>query len=515
VRNFLPVTIIYSTLSLTSFAVSETEVEAFVKSLPNKTVTLDLVLALGVQRSQSFKALTAEILTSQNPYLEAEAVLNPTLNLSTGFVYSEGDSSASPTAPIENRRQKSQLSLSKYFSTGTGVSLTAIHEKAEMDFAVGAPISMLGLTNYHDFNWSLGIKQNLLRDSFGTATRARLEGTQKLSTGLKFQAQQKLEDWAVGLAGLYYQAWLARIQMQVAADRRARQKRLLSVSDLQFKRGTLEEPDYLQIRSLNEESEIQLGQAKRNLENVWTLLVNNLGLPEAFLKLDPAKIPMTLDDLEWELGGICTNLSREENFKRPIPELEAARARSEAGDLLASAARSQLFPVVSLDFSVGSKGLDESSSNSLSEAASIDYPSYYAGLSFEWKFGDSGARARALEAHKLKLQGEAALGTAQDTADADLRDLCRKFAFYRRDLDVLARVLQDRKRRSELDERRFRIGRIDVTQVIRSGDEFSGTQLAFEQQNIAVHETLWKLRRYNLKMNEYVEKLKLLELKGL
>ncbi len=491
----------------------EITIENLVSKLPDKTVSLDFILALGVQRSQSFKALMAEFATTKNAELEAEASLDPVLSSTVSYAFAEGDTALGPMVPEETRYMRSEIALSKYFQTGTLLSFSLSRLGVDQDFA---PSSFpLPLALYSDARWKLGLRQNLLKDMFGNGIRKTIAGSEKLSEAAEASAKLRLEDWALTLSGLYYQAWLARTQYQVAVNRRERQTRLLNVSTLQFKRGTLEEPDFLQIRSLNDESSLQLQDARRRLDDIWTQLVNNLGLPEEFLKIDPARVPMTLDSPEIKLGEVCRDLSRDTISKLPIRDLQIAKSQSEAGALIYEGARYNALPQLYLDAAFGGRGVDPQASDAISEAAKVGAKEYYVGVGLEWKFGDSAAKAQLLDGYKRKIQAEANLGSTYDRVDAEVRDLCRNFSAQQADAEVYARIVRDRKRRADLDERRFRIGRTDVTQVVRSGDELSLAQLASEQNNVALRMSLWKLRQMNQKMDAYFEGLRRFDLKGL
>lgn len=472
------------------------EAQKLLDEVPGKRLSLSFVVSRAAQSSDSFQAAAADLLTAPTASLQAESLLawRPFMKVQ------RLDDRREPTNPFSpGRIQNAQLSLgvSTAFQTGTQFQFEVSHGS----FGLLFPNPAVGSIDYFETRTSLTLSQKLWNDAFGVATRATLESAEKVSRASDLRARMLIEDWAVGIIRLYYGAWLSQSQGRAARSALERKRRLQSAMDILVRRGTAEAPDRYQVEAALAASEVQWEQARTSLQDQWRQLVVALKLPAALSELDAFEIPVDLDQPLDEARRLCGS----EASPSAAPESKAlrqARLASEAADLDLQRARSRMKPDVDLNLSVFSNGIDAQGGNALSEGSRWVHPGYLAGVSLSMPIGFQAEKAQALQAI-AQLQRAEAFGRQElDRARTDWIQYCVDLHRMDRAAESWKRAFSAQERRAEAEEKRFKIGRSGIFQVIQAGDDATQARLAWDSLEVERRINAWMILRQSEKMTK-------------
>ncbi len=490
--------------STISFAKTYTEVPADAKkvleSLPRKTVSLDFVTQLAMASSDSFKMLKAQFPTIEVANLMAKAPTS--FNLDAGYtIYTseaEPDSNFGPTKLDQNYWN---LGFSKYFSSGTNVGFTFM----QGHYTSTVPAFTAASYDIYKTAGELTVSQNLWKDAFGFATRKNLMKGQIDSEVRKIEIDESMEEWLIGLTGIFYRAWGAQNDTRAAQQGFARRERLLNITQKKVSSGTGERPDLLQVRSAVAGSNIRLVNARETLDSIWRDLVMTLKLPASWINIDPLLIPVELDNPTEAALGMCSRTM-------PSPTINSsyrkALMQKDSASLNYEATRNNANPTLSLNLIGGGNGVDPTSvSTSSTETMALDHPHYAGMLVFKMPINNYAGEAQVRQAMALRDMSDAKASQAKSTFESEWMTTCDQLANWKEKVNSLKQVLENQKDRVALEESRFRFGRVPLLNVIQSGDDETDAQINYNNAQIQFRLTAWKVRRMTGLSKTYLENL--------
>ena len=218
--------------------------------LPEKALTLELIVDQAIQHADQFKAILADEQKVASPYLNALAQLDPRFFVKA----SRGDNQNDMTGFFITDFQKQTeigFGIMKKFDLGTEFSADVTYRDSASQFTSfsqsGIPSSQL--IQFQEAVGTVRVKQSLWKDAFGYATRASVESGEKATLLAAYQLQMELEAGVESLIELYYTAWRLKSSVIAAKANFERQKRLLKITKIKTNRGTAEAPDLYQIQN--------------------------------------------------------------------------------------------------------------------------------------------------------------------------------------------------------------------------------------------------------------------------
>ena len=473
------------------------DAKAMLESFPEKKVTIDLVIGRAVQFSDSFKALQSQLTAVDVPLLRARASLDTRIN---GKINQLDDQTENQISFNPNKINSTKYSVSagQYFSSGTSADLELAHGRTLLGFASGTD------SDAYETRATLSLSQNLWRDAFGMATRRSLIEGETLKKVAVEAYHESIESWVWELLQVYYGAWLAQSQVEVARENVQRRERLLQITKIKLNRGTAEQPDVLQVRSALLTSQVQLAAAEQTLRERWQGLVISLKLPQAWLTLDAREIPMGLDQPFAENLAACgdemkTVPDNSTLAKRLALQAEAARANLERSHNLTK-------PEVKLVAQMTANGIDPSTrSQSVDEVSGFDNTAWAVGLTFAMTLPSENVALRSAYAENIKTQALAAQAT--DNLQLDWLTACGNLKRLVASTERLREAYENQKQRAKLDEERFGIGRTTTLGVIQSGDDASLAGSNLRSSEVETRLAAWKVRRLITGFKPYLEEL--------
>jgi outer membrane protein TolC len=477
------------------------EAIAFLATFPEKALTVDLVVGQAVKSSDSYRGLRAMQDAADGPRLSSKAGLDTRLTAQLGW---QDDRSRPQTLFQPNRTSGTNysLGLNTAFSTGTDLSFELAYGYRNIQFN---PVAGFAIDPFYETRGTIGITQHLWKNFFGSSTRALVGAGEQSTDAQRAAYEQSRESWFLNITGIYYQAWLAQSQVMEAKKNLARQERLLRVVALKKQRGTAEEPDLLQVKSAKTRAEIQLQDDHSALWTLWRNLVTVLKLPTEWSEIDPVDIPMRLDSPL--AGALQACKERPEISETNNAVLAQARASARAASYSVASARDALSPSLDLSLGFAANGVDGNSSTTITDFTRFTYPRYSAALLFTLPFGFYVERAKLAEAVANEIRAEAAALQALDSAKMDWVNGCLDLNRLQRSNEWLRTTSADQRRRENLEEERFQVGRSSTLQVIQAGGDATQAAVALAANEIALRASAWNVLKLNGKIRDYLNQL--------
>jgi len=468
------------------------DARALLKTLPNERLELDFVVGKAALVSDSFKIVQSQRLTQDVAELQATAALDWKPYIKVGTTNDQREP-ANPFSPNRIIGTQYSVGAQTLFSSGTSLVVDITQGTNELGFANPA----FGTIEYAETKASLTLSQSLWQNAFGSALRSQVHAAENASKAAGIAVDESTEEWALGLINLYYNAWLAKAQAQTADASLERRRRLLSMIEILTRRGTSEKPDLLQVQSAVEATEVQAARVSQALGDIWRNLVTALKLPQEWMKIDPKKIPIALDEPVNEALALCGT----ETAMKAAPEgnLSVRRAahQQEAAQEADHAASSLLRPDLSFSAQLANNAIDNTpaQNESFSEFTEFAHPAWTVGLSLTMPIGFTAEKARKLTATADLIRAEAAAQQARDDHQTQWINRCLDLFRVQKAYSQLSAAFKNQSERSQLEEDRFRIGRVGTFQVIQAGDD--ATQAEFTLRSIEVERRMaaWKVRR--------------------
>ena len=496
-------------LLLTSYAHGKLPADAqrVVDSLPDKALTMELILAIGAKSAESFKEVESQYLLIPASELSGEAAFTPQFTASATHSDDRSEPTNTTTSTKSAVARVYDMGVSKYFSSGTGLELKFTHTDADLEY-FGTP-SAFSTPSYYESELSLGLTQSLLKDPLGYSSRRTLKASKLLSEAQKHRADAGLEEWTRQISNLYYAAWQAKKNLLIADDALKRRNQLLKTTRLKAKRGTSEKPDLLQVESVQLLAVNQKAQAEQELNNHWRNLILSLKLPAEWIQVDPRFVPIKLDNPISKAEAQCKSFR-----KKGVPKSESAVVRmnqaiSESANLLAEARKKEMLPELNLVGSVAYNAIDNTNStDTISDATNGENPAWTLGLNLTIPFSFDSEKASYLQAYSDQVRNTSQYNSAKD----DLR------VAWMNDCSGLDSLLESNKRakiafnkqrqRERLERKRFGLGRIPVFNYIQAGDDAAEAERAYSQQQVMLRQLSWQILRNASQINDIMKKLR-------
>ncbi len=444
------------------------EALAILSSLPGKALSLDAVLRQAIRVSDGYRALGANARAAESFRNQALAVTSSRLFAKSIYNDDQSDRTA-PTSPLSSRVNKYSLGVETRFLTGTALSLEALHSTANVRNTLFPDVDNV------DTKLILGLSQPLWKNALGASLRSTSIAQVILAEASELAHVQGKEEWAAQIADLFYGSWLSQQKLLAASQSLTRRERLLKAVEVRAKRGTSEKPDLLQVKSALLKSRVGLGQARQDLGDRWRLLVTTLKLPEFFLTVDPAEIPISVEpDLKGTFARCGTP-----NVITPGPtattETERLEKLRQAAEFQLAAAGSENHPDLDLGISYSVNDVASTSSGTLSELSLLSHPSLTVSLNLSIPLGAHSAKAKLESATGDWIRADAASGQSKDLVKTQWKNRCLDLFRLTEARAVLEEAHRMQIERERLEESRFGLGRASTFQVITAGDDLTDT----------------------------------------
>lgn len=470
-------------------------------SLPEKSLTLDIIIKKGLS-SDSFNIIKTQILQKQIFNYSSKIAFDTYLS---GLFIKGRDKSAStrPGSSYNKRFTNGVIRLNRSFPTGTDISVESNYQKINSFSS-----SFLGQgpdihSQYNENKISLNFKQNLVKNSFGFSSRKTLKALNIKKNNVENNLALNIENWADALIQSFYNAWLLQSKVKVAMANFNRQTRLLTVTNLKFKRGTSKKSELLQVKSAHKNSNQNLEKAKQELKSIWRNLIATLNLPTSWGTINPLLIPIKLDNPINKAQNFCKNpldLNSNTEFKSLTEQNKAKR-------LNLSAAKNQLLPDVYLGVKLTSNGVNPTDSNlAFKNSLQTKNQGLFVELGISIPLGNYKEKSKLAQATMEERSSYYQLASLKNNLTAQWLNECQNLQRLVKKQKELKIIYFMQKQRAQLEEDRFKIGKISVFTTIQSAQDATLAELAFKQSKIKARLSSWKILNLNGKLLTYIKK---------
>lgn len=484
--------------------VDKAYVETVLRLLPENAVTLNFVLARAYHSSDSIETIKAQLISLEAPLLQNQAPLDTLVTLS-GTRLEDKNEPLSPFQPNRLLTTAGAAGVQTTFRTGTRLNFDLTHE----DGQIGFPTPLQPQLSYFQTALTFGVSQSLWRDAFGYATRLGLEAGELLKKVNEAQYRSDLEQWALDLIGLYYQAWFSQKRVEAAKESLSRKERLVRITRIKARRGTAETPDVLQAQNALIQVEIEEAAAHQALTQIWRNLVISLNLPNEWLYIDPAKIPMKAEGMPKTAMDLCFDKGTLRDAPATSTSVELLEKAAHAAELNARRFNNMKKPDLNLNLSTVSNGVDATGDRAatFSETTGWEHPEFRVGVNFSLPLSNYEARANLQNARAQLERVDAQHAMARGNLVAEWANRCSDLARLNATVEKLESNLKNQRNRVSLEERRFEVGKIPLLNVIQAGDDATSVEVQLRNLERENHVAAWQVVRLAKNIQNILEDL--------
>jgi outer membrane protein TolC len=483
------------------------EAQDYLKTIPNQNITLDFVVARALSSADSFEIHTYEALRAESTYYSAVAFEDLKLRASYNYFDNRNEPLVPEFMSNSSIGWEAKVGAEQFFSTGTAVTVEGMHRPQAIGFLNRPSFDAI------ETKVTLGIQQNLLGDFFGSSYRGLKRSARDMRESLLFGAMAKVEGTTLDLITLYYQAWLKKELSLNWLEAKKRKDKLVKILRSQQKRGVVETSDVLQVEGAALQADLEYTTTQRDLQNIWEQLVVNLKLPRSFLQVNAEEIPFALDAPEEKAAELCqkikfVDLEKNSNQIRELDEqVSAAREKY-------LAQKEKLLPDLKLVGSYASNSVEADSSltgaqaqghKTFREVGDLDNPAWSAGVQLSFPIQNRAQKAQYLMARADYEQSRLKKSILLSDLENKWSQSCVLLKQNREARDKYREISKKNKRRVELDDHRFEVGRIKAFQWVQTEDDEAQSSLKYKQAEVQVRQVAWDIQRQTGHMSDLIK----------
>lgn len=450
-----------------------------------KHISLEELVLGAIKDSSTAQKIKLEALSGQIRTLRNETPLDLNVYSSISNTSSEAES-ISTTAAESSNTSAITIGASKYFSSGTSIQGTVT--AADSAFTYPSPI---GKTETGSSKVSLTLKQNLLSDSFGAATRQNLASSSEFESAIEFAVKDSLEDYALKVSDIYFNTQKAQYRTEAAKKNESEQKRLYKIAKILHRRGNIERSDLLQIESSNLNATEELYNSETALNNIWNTAITFLGLSHDYKQVDAKEIKLTLKDRSIIANIICEEPKRVDlassNKYKNIEKMYTSSINS------LSAKKDLALPKLTLEFTYAADNFEEDQSDALNDSLGFENPTSTVVLNFSSSIGNSMNKANLFESAKSHAAAKISFDNFKSERLTEIENECSTYERNVERTKNLGKIYNLHSKKAKLDMNRFELGRLDAFTAIQSTIAKNSAWLGYESSKLDIQSSAWKI----------------------
>jgi len=375
-----------SSASTFTSAFASTSVSPSTSALASRLVTVEDVIGFARQDSETIKASEKTIESARSEIAARDLLLSPRISAEL----SDGSDHRDTFSGAGGRRLRNLLletTLTKAFSTGTSLTLTAGHEDADI---AGAGERNIG-------SWEARLTQSLWRDAFGRDTGLRHESESAELRARILTALDRRQSFLINVEAVYWDLALALKEEEIRTTNIERSTTLVKWTQDRVRRALAEPTDLLQAQALLNERQLDLVSVQNRIESL------RQGMRQLVPSQDPANWRLSFKDMETDRVTESLLAGEAKGAAEPA-RLDALATASEAARAGADAKRENDVRKPQLDafVSYGQNGIDERFSVAWDRAKDPEFSAARVGVLFSMDLDfalknerDAAARANA------------------------------------------------------------------------------------------------------------------------
>ncbi len=482
----------------TDFKNWPTEAVDYLNQLPNQEITLEFIVGKAIADSDVFQLHKADYFRGQAAYLSAIAAEDFVLQSAVSYTDNQNEPVVPQFMATSTKGWNAQVGFEKFLNTGTIVTGGLSHSSQKLGFLT------IPNVEYQESRLNLGINQSLLSDFGGASYRNLKKSSFKSSKASEFLVLGRIEDSILETISFYYNAWLKQKILKNLKDSLARRQTLNSILQNQNKKGLIESSDALQTEGLVLNNQAELETNRQELQSMWEQLVIQLKLPVSFLEVPADEIPIILDSPEPGATQSCTAL-KFADLEKLSSSLQQAQNAVEAAEKRYQGLLPKLRPDLRLQANFSANGIDIDSDETLQEVGEFSNPSVNVGLSLNFPIQNSQAKSQLIFAQIESSQAKTNLSMVKNNLEVRWRILCNDLKQKIANRDRYEKINKTNFKRVNLDNRRFKLGRIKAFQWVQTEDDEAASYLKLQQSEVEVRLTAWEIEKLSGKMAKQIK----------
>ena len=384
------------------------------------------------------------------------------------------------------------LKVSSYY--GFGENLNAMNNSSFMNFNPQSVNTSIGEKN-SDLGMTLYLRQNLLNDAFGYASIKRKHAAILEDNIVTLGVASDIEDWIIKVTEIYYSIWLLNSQIESEINRLNSQKRLLKVAHVKRDRGVDNQSDIFEIEagmSLAQGAIVGLEQEAENRLRDLEAATNLKTKLREFYNGE-AKNVLNLGKRRLSYKDIC---DFQMNDLHPMA-LQALQKKVSASNLSLEASKNQTLPNVFIE------GAFNQNSNKGSHF--FKEPNYFIGLGFSYNIFSYKERANYHASLMNKTRSVHEILAFKTRNYSQYKNYCETYRVSKEIKKMILESISKYKKRQEIEEKRFRLGRSDATRVIYAMKDLINAEFERAKVERKLSVSYWKILKSFGKINEEIQ----------
>ncbi|MBY0555023.1 TolC family protein [bacterium] len=412
-------------------------------------LTLDEYLKIVIQKNKLVSSYDLSIEASKDKQIAGDLLLSPTLTAG----YSVATDKSEPITVADKRTTTlSNLGLSKKFSSGTTLGVTADTTKYEYELPVTA-----GNNGYSTGRLGVSLQQSLWKDFFGHGTRLRQdreEATNKLET-LGFELRKRAT--LIEMESDYWDYLVAQEDLKLKQANLDRAKKLESWNSNRVYNGISDQSDLLQVKALSASREVQLATAKDELTYREAKIRENMGLS------DSEPLPMFTSNL-MDARPYVGELSKQKDVVKIDTYITALEANVK--QRISEETVDSLRPDLSLVGRYNTNSYNVDHQTMMNNIGKTERPTTFVGVTFSWMFGSDAKSSQLDAAKKDALAAQYRAEQAKLSGTNAWADFLRKYELTKQNVVTLEKIAQLQRDRAKQEQIKFSKGRTITLNVV-------------------------------------------------
>ena len=382
----------------------------------------------------------------------------------------------------------------KAFASGTTVKGEVTYSDIETE-AFDAQSQVSGATTTSEFEEAdllVEIQQSLLKNTFGTSTRDQLDAGEFQSKSVEQQFRLDLGSWMVSTSEIYYNAWFAQRRVEASRHTCNPEEPFKNHKDSK-KQGVSEEADLLQVEGAVIAAENDLRSDINELNNVWRQLIIYLKLDPAFLRIDPSKIPIVQGDYIKEASFLCRKGGEKDVLNNSLPRFAKLQNDLSAVKSQLESSKNLLLPDLNLTFSVDTNGVKRIEGGTTidgdywGDTLKLQNPKYTVALNFSMPIRNNIQKSDVISNFKSMKDVEFSLSQTRDDVRVQWANACKDIARLENNIRYMKVRVKKENRREVLEEKRFKLGKVDVLNVVQASRDQVVALLALQSSQAELY----------------------------
>ena len=338
------------------------------------------------------------------------------LNADSGYAYRKSVPPSAIMYGVDSKTMDLNVALSKAFSTGTQVTTGVNNQytKTTLDPRTTGMGFSFTPPEYYMPIFFVGIKQELLKNSFGTSDRAQDKIAQNAAKMQKNMILQNLSIVVVGVIVDYWNVVIAKTNMDNNTLQLEQTKRVRNIVQRNVNLGLVDSFQINYYNSLVANSEATLARAKQNYSSALRAFLSTINASDSETVAEKVILSDKMIDLNEE-EALKIAFARRADYQNALISIDNAKMNL---DMINNSG----MPSLAASLQVQSIGQEESLGTAYGKVKRFNYPAISGKLTLSHALDDTDQKVKERNANFELRQAEIELDKAKRHIIDDVKD---------------------------------------------------------------------------------------------